>query len=606
MRSPEVQQIELLAHLDDIHARLNAWADESSSFGPVRYCQAVVRRLLGRVELLRIRLESPLVVATFGGTGTGKSSLVNALVGAECTRIGRERPTTTRPVLLAHPDVELQSMGIPLDEFIVVRQDSELLRDLVIIDCPDPDTTETETPGSNLELLHRLLPLCDVLIYTSTQQKYNSNRVFEELMEAAQGCRLLFVQTHADTDADIRDDWRARLADDYDVPEMFFVDSVRGFQEQQRGQRPTGDLGRLQDVLKRQLGASQRLRIRRANLVDLTIGVLSHCRSHLAERLPAIRALQHVLEVERQKMAGLMAERLKNELLVSRGLWERRLVEAVTSRWGLTPFSGLLRIYHGFGSLVASVGLFRARNSAQVALIGALQGMRWLSTRQREADAEGQLSRLSAFGLDDTHLRETQLIVAGHVRSAGLDPTSCDAAALDRLRNQAVNVENEFLGDASVEIDQVIEDVAKKNSGFLSRLWYEALLSLFVGYVLVRIGRNFFYDSFFDETRILKIDFYVTAAVIGLLWAGFLVMIFTTRLRRGLTGRIQQLAERLAGVRLASGLFPGLEASCRQVLRQSEELADLNSAVEELRDEIAHSGALGSLTPEIAEWNARP
>ena len=30
-------------------------------------------------------------------------------------------------------------------------------RDIVIIDCPDPDTSEAETAGSNIERLHRLL-----------------------------------------------------------------------------------------------------------------------------------------------------------------------------------------------------------------------------------------------------------------------------------------------------------------------------------------------------------------------------------------------------------------------------------------------------------------
>ena len=55
----------------------------------------------------------------------------------------------------------------------------------MLIDCPDPDTNEAETHDSNLARLHQLLPYCDVLIYTSTQQKYRSARVGDELAQAA-------------------------------------------------------------------------------------------------------------------------------------------------------------------------------------------------------------------------------------------------------------------------------------------------------------------------------------------------------------------------------------------------------------------------------------
>ncbi len=125
-----------------------------------------------------------------------------------------------------------------------------MLRDLVLVDCPDPDTTEempsdspeisygagishaqsagTATPqagretDSNLARLRKILPHCDVLLVTATQQKYRSARVAEELAAAAAGARLVFVQTHADVEDDIRDDWRAVLADQYAAGTHFF------------------------------------------------------------------------------------------------------------------------------------------------------------------------------------------------------------------------------------------------------------------------------------------------------------------------------------------------------------------------------------------------
>jgi len=592
--TPEVEQLEMLAQVDDLIARLTQWSSQHSDWEPIKGCQALIHRLLSRVEKLKIRLEAPLVVATFGGTGTGKSSLVNALIGQECTRSGRERPTTMRPVLLSHPQTDLSAAGLPLEEFEVVRCDAEILRDILIIDCPDPDTSEIESPGSNLERLHQLLPHCDVLVYTSTQQKYRSARVGDELGQAATGCRLLFVQTHAELDEDIREDWRQQLSEEYEVPEVFFVDSLRGLAEQQAGQRPSGDLGRLLDVLSTQLGTSQRIQIRRSNLVDLVQVTVEYCRSQLGESHPAIVKLQSVLDEQRHRLTTIMATQLKDELLVSQNLWERRLLSSVTDIWGLSPFSSMMRLYNGIGALIASASMFRARSSAQMALIGAMQGARWLSSRNSEREAESQLKRISSFGLDDTLLRESQLVVTGYVQEAGLDSALVEDRSLDALRSEASKVEGRFLDDAGRSMDDIINQLARKNSGIFVRSWYELLFLAYVGYVLYRVGWNFFYVSFFNETEILTVDFYVTAGVVFMIWSGLLVMSFTRRLRRGLNKQVESAAQELAESRLSHGLFPQLDQCCSEIDSQLSRLDALCQLASGLRNRIANASGLGS------------
>ncbi|OYW22833.1 MAG: hypothetical protein B7Z55_04200, partial [Planctomycetales bacterium 12-60-4] len=86
-------------------------------------------------------MDAPLVVATFGGTGVGKSSLVNALIGEEVATAGRQRPTTTQPTLIAHAETNLETYGFPMAELRVIQRDARLLRDWLIVDCPDPDTS---------------------------------------------------------------------------------------------------------------------------------------------------------------------------------------------------------------------------------------------------------------------------------------------------------------------------------------------------------------------------------------------------------------------------------------------------------------------------------
>ena len=594
MNESEIAQLELFAQVDELLRRLRDWSEGESSWLPMNESRALVRRLLGRLDTLRVRLEAPLVVATFGGTGTGKSALVNAIVGRECTPSGRERPTTTRPILIAHPDTELEALDLPLSDFDVQRVDAAVLRDIVILDCPDPDTNEADTTGSNLETLRRMLPHCDVLLYASTQQKYRSARVIDELDVAAAGCRLIFVQTHADHDSDIRQDWRQLLAERYDVPDLFFVDSVLALTEQQSGRHPSGDFGRLLDLLTSRLAAADRVRIRRANLLDLTSATLSRCRELVSEFEPAIARVEDALNDQRAKLTQEMSRTLRSQLESSRHLWEQRILGSVTSLWGVSPFSSLLRLYNGLGSVIASASLLRARTGAQMVLVGAMQGSRWLAARRKDSEAEESFEQAAALSLDESMLREAQLVVRGHLHDARLSESLVESGQTELWR-EAARVQAGFLDTAQRRIDDVIERLARANSRLFSRLWYESLLLAFVGYVLFRAGRNFFWDTWFDKaTEFLPIDFYFSAGVFFVLWSTILVMAFCRRLRRGLNQEIKQLADELAGQKLSSGLFPALESQLETTRNDLEQLSHLAESCESMRAEITTAQGFGS------------
>lgn len=583
----ELAQLELLAHVDDLVARLRTWSNEPCAWEAVQQSQSLVRRLLSRLEPMRARVEAPLVVATFGGTGVGKSSLVNALVGHEVTSAGRQRPTTTQPIVLAHPQTDLAAYDLPLDDgsdaLRVVRVDTPLLRDIVIIDCPDPDTSETESASSNLARLHRLLPYCDVLLYVGTQQKYRSAKVSDELLQAASGCRLVFIQSHADLDSDIRDDWRNHLRPKFDVADMFFVDSKQALSEQQSGIRPTGEFGRLIDLLMKELSAAQRVRIRRANLMGLVHEVLAHARQVLAEHAPQVDRLEGALLEQRHRTTERMANRLKDELLVSCGLWERRLLGQVTQMWGYSPFASVLRLWHSQASLLASFSLMRSQTTAQMALVGLVHGTRWLTSQQQEVEAEKRIESLSSLGLTDAELREAQIVIAGHVHSARLVRAAPDAASLEGLRHAAADVRMEFLTDAARRIDDLILDAAKRNSRWFTRFRYEVCFALLPGFLLYRVGRNFFYDSFWLEKPLLDTNFYIPSALFLIFWAAAFVMSYTRRLRHGLTQRIEKLARELAGLNAGASLFPDIEQRCAEFTLHRDRVDQFLSSVESIR-----------------------
>ncbi|MEZ5944686.1 MAG: GTPase [Planctomycetaceae bacterium] len=594
MSVPDLNHLEFLSAIDNLRQQVGDFAERSSDWVPVTRCQALLKRVLDRVDTLRVRLEAPLVVATFGGTGTGKSSLVNALVGTECTLAGRQRPTTRQPVIVTHPRTDLTALGIPLDDVRVVERESDLLRDVVIVDCPDPDSDEQASSGSNLERLHDLLPHCDVLLYVSTQQKYRSARVSDELLQAAQGCRILFVQTHADLDSDIRDDWRKTLTGKYEVPDLFFVDSNRALQEQQAGQRPTGDMGRLIDLLSNQLGASERVGIRRANVIDLVQVALQRCSQILIEKQEAVAGLESALETQKQRLTQRMAERLEETLLRGRNLWERRLVSEVCDTWGMSPFSSALRTYNGFGSLLSSLSLFRVRSAAQMALLGAVQGISWSKDASQEQPAQPGPEAASHFGLDDSLLREAGIVIEGHVQEANFSRELLTPTSPENLRAQAAAVEAGFVSDAAQRVDKTIRELANNNSRWWVRFGYEVLFILYIAFVLFRMGKNFFYESFILGTNLLSTDFYIAAGLFFVLWTGLLVMLFVRRLRTGLQGRISSLVQELISLRLSQGLFPNIDRAVREARSSQETVKALLAEVDQLRDDVAGSAKLGA------------
>lgn len=599
MTNPELAQLQMLSEIDDLVARIEGWCEQDVAWGPTRQCRSLLKRLLKRVDSLRIRLESPLVVATFGGTGTGKSSLVNGLVGKEISRVGKQRPTTTKPLLLLHPQSDPHALGLPLDEFELHVVESPLLRDIAIIDCPDMDTPELEAAGNNLDLLRKVLPLSDVLIYVSTQQKYRDAVVGDELASAAAGCRLLFVQTHADVEEDIRGDWAKRLKDHYDVPEMFFVDSVRALKEQHEGHRPSGDFARLQDMLTGHLISSQRVQIRRANLLDLALEALQLCSQKVESAWPEVEKLIAELKQQKQKLCGSMSEVFRQELEVSSNLWERRLISRVCEVWGFSPFSAMLRFYNGIGSFIASFSFFRARTPVQMAVIGAMEGVRRIRSKLQESDAEERIERVASLGMNDDELRESQFVIRGFARQADITDEQQIQSTLEQLRGTAAKVQSSFLGEASRKIDDLIEQQARRTTGWFTRMRYEVLFLAYPAFLIGIIGKNFFYDSLIKQRELFALNFYIPAGVFLLLWSGLLIMLYIRKCRRGLDQKINQLAKELAESRFEGGLFPDLEDTCRAIEHDRESLRSMRDTAETLRHSIATltPGALGSKVP---------
>jgi hypothetical protein len=272
----------------------------------------------------------------------------------------------------------------------------------------------------------------------------------------------------------------------------------------------------------------------------------------------------------------------------------------VSQLWGLSPFALVLRAYHSQAALLASWALMRSRSTAQLALWGAVQGARWISTRQQTATGEQQLERAATSQLTEGELREAQLVIEGHARSARLDRSEI-AAALSQVPQSAAIAEDEFWDFARRRLDALILDTAKRNSGWGVRALYEIGFAILPAWLLYRIGKNFFYDSWWLERPLLETNFYIPALLFLALWTAFVLILFCGRLRRGTRRQVETLAAELAQSKLAGGLFPALEAHCRDFQTDVAELRDLATLVNSLRNQVANTGGLSTVRTAVIE-----
>jgi GTP-binding protein EngB required for normal cell division len=134
--------------------------------GEISLTRAVVERS-GRRLGLGVEFT---VAALAGGTGSGKSSLFNAISGTQLSEAGARRPTTGVPHACVWGDQDAQAL---LDWLVVPRRhhvhaSGDDLAGLVLLDLPDSDSTEL---AHRIEV-DRLVEIVDLFVWVLDPQKY--------------------------------------------------------------------------------------------------------------------------------------------------------------------------------------------------------------------------------------------------------------------------------------------------------------------------------------------------------------------------------------------------------------------------------------------------
>lgn len=170
------------------------WASEAIEPGVRADVMATIERCEHRLHLGI----DHTVVALAGGTGSGKSSLFNALTATQFAVPGVARPTTSQ--------VSAATWGDPASALLdwlgveparrVLLDGSDQLAGAVLLDLPDHDSVNSD----NRAIVDRVVPMADLLVWVMDPQKYADNAVHSAYLSVASdhGQPSLVVLNHVD------------------------------------------------------------------------------------------------------------------------------------------------------------------------------------------------------------------------------------------------------------------------------------------------------------------------------------------------------------------------------------------------------------------------
>jgi hypothetical protein len=130
-----------------------------------------------------------LIIVLMGGTGVGKSTLLNALAGGAIAQASFTRPTTRDPVVYYHESVKPDRLPSELRHCRLAPHDRPSLEHKIIVDTPDLDSNEP----ANRERLKLVLPVADIVLYVGSQEKYHDQIGWQLFLEQRRRRAFAFV-----------------------------------------------------------------------------------------------------------------------------------------------------------------------------------------------------------------------------------------------------------------------------------------------------------------------------------------------------------------------------------------------------------------------------
>ncbi|MFH0959202.1 MAG: GTPase, partial [Pseudomonadota bacterium] len=262
--------------------RISKFLDD---FGPILLNDARLEYFKLRIAKLQEKsLQDPgcLYAGLAGGSGVGKSTLVNAIARRKISHASDRRPFTDKIVAYRHID-NPRALNDLSDLFKSpdAVHDHEELKALTIFDLPDIDSHQL----SNQDVVMKILPHLDAIIWVASPEKYADSSFYQLIKESSiHKDNFIFVINKMDQliDDDSHDPlirvreiaedlaFRLRRHADMTDPKVFCISSMLEFKIQNGsyGEFLSHEFLRFRDCLSEKWNQKLIKKVKRTNLLN--------------------------------------------------------------------------------------------------------------------------------------------------------------------------------------------------------------------------------------------------------------------------------------------------------------------------------------------------
>ncbi len=399
-----------------------------------------------------------LYVGLLGGTGVGKSTLINALARREISSASDKRPFTEKIVVYRHRDTP---RGLKKISHLVrdpdATHDSAIIKDFVLLDLPDFDSKHQENRRAVLEVL----PQLDSIVWVTSPEKY-ADAVFYQFVKETAVSRnnFAFVLNKADELIDhdgpdaheslkrLTGDLVLRLKQEahVDQPRIFSV-SAAGEIDERQDSVLASEFRRFRDFLLKSRDAKEISSVKTENLLEQT-------RRFLADLTAAARPKEK--EAFLKSIKELAAESMEVDARSKTTLLD--LQTSLTQR--IVPL--LLHADSSIGTVKLGMKLVRLRRARDA---GAAQELEKVFRSAAEA-----LSRNSRASLEKTAAMLDAEMTLAFPRTKGLIDLKSPEEMLSKATHTAYSLLITDVGDRQKSLTGPFS--------VLQRLWQRTLLAL--------------------------------------------------------------------------------------------------------------------------------